>query len=271
MTTPAEPQADPGGAQAAIDRYRDIAKYLITIFAGVGALLIAGTQLSSLGKLSWEDTPDRVAGAGLGLLLALGSVAWVVREALKILRPIELSLDDVVADADLRAHMDARPGTLGGAPSVTALRDLRAGPLLDDRSEEWNAVAAAVVGQAAHRRAQDQFDGAWRSMLVAALIGSLAIACFAWAVNPPKSATAPATVQPAPAAVSIDLTDDGREALDEAIGEECADEPVQALSVGGAEGAPRVVTLPTTACKAAQFVLSPEWGSAVSSKPAPGK
>lgn len=271
MTTPAEPQADPGGVQAAIDRYRDIAKYLITIFAGVGALLIAGTQLSSLGKLSWDDTPDRVVGAALGLLLALGSVAWIVREALKILRPIELSLDDVVADADLRAHMDARPGALGGAPSVTALRNLRTGTLLDDRGEEWDAVTTGVIGQAAHRRARDQFDAAWRSMLIAALIGSLAIACFAWAANPPKRATAPATVQPAPAAVTLDLTDDGREALDGAIGEKCADAPVQALSVGGAEGAPRVVTVPSTACKAAQFVLPPEWGSAVSSKPAPIK
>ena len=38
MADATEPGADPGDARAAIERYRDLAKYLITVFAAVGGL-----------------------------------------------------------------------------------------------------------------------------------------------------------------------------------------------------------------------------------------
>src|SRR5688572_14701807 len=89
---------DPGGVQSAIDRYRDLAKYLIAIFAGVGALLVAGTQLASIGDLSLEDDLGRVIAAALGLALTIGAIATVVALALKVLRPVEMTLEDVSAD-----------------------------------------------------------------------------------------------------------------------------------------------------------------------------
>ena len=69
-----EVHPDPGDVQSAIDRYRDLAKYLITIFAAVGALLVAGTQLASIGDLSFEDEPGRVIAVIAGLVLAVGAV-----------------------------------------------------------------------------------------------------------------------------------------------------------------------------------------------------
>ena len=83
MTQQQESLPDPGGVQAAIDRYRDIAKYVIGIFAAIGALLVAGTQLSSIGKLSYEDDAGRLAAAVIALAFAIGAVVRILHEAIK--------------------------------------------------------------------------------------------------------------------------------------------------------------------------------------------
>jgi hypothetical protein len=69
---------DPGSVQTAVDRYRDLAKYLIGILAAIGALMVAGTQLSSIGELSWSDDTPRLIAAFAGLAAALAAVVWVV-------------------------------------------------------------------------------------------------------------------------------------------------------------------------------------------------
>jgi hypothetical protein len=265
-----ETQQDPGGVQAAIDRYRDLAKYLITVFAGVGALLVAGTQLASIGKLSWSDTRDRVLAAGIGLALAVAAIATIVAIALRVLRPVEMSLDDVVADPVLRAYVDSRPSLLGTAGDVKTLRDIVSSSLLDeDERPTWSDIAQDVVNVAAYRRMRSTFEGSWRWMLIAAIAGVIGVSAFAWGANPPESVTASPIVAPAPVSVSFTLTREGRDALSSALGQKCVTRTIHALSIGGTEGAPVVVTLPDTECRAAQFVLNAEWGAATSIHKAP--
>jgi hypothetical protein len=271
MPKATESQPDPGGLQAAVDRYRDLAKYLITVFAGVGALLVAGTQLASIGKLSWNNTRDRVLAAGIGLALSVAAIACIIALALRVLRPVEMSLDEVVADSELLAYINGRPTMLGGADSVAALRETLDSPLItDDERDAWADVASDVIGAAAYRRMRSTFDSTWRPLLGAAVAGVLGITAFAWGANPPDSDTASPVVQPAPVLLTFTLTSEGRQTLSSVLGASCVAGPIRALSVGGQEGAPRVVTLPSGSCKAAQFVLDPGWGAPIATQKAPG-
>lgn len=272
MTQQQESLPDPGGVQAAIDRYRDIAKYVIGIFAAIGALLVAGTQLSSIGKLSYEDDAGRLAAAVIALAFAIGAVVRILHEAIKILRPVEISLADVAADDKLRKDVEARPSLLGGADSVEDLQDQLASDLLeDDERKGWLAVADEVMARGAYKKAQICFDAAWKPMLGAALVGAAAIAVFAWAANPPESETADPVMRPDPVELTFTLTDDGRQTLSGELGEECVKGEIAALSIGGKEGAPRVVTLPTEDCETAQFTLDPELGTPIAADSAPAK
>jgi hypothetical protein len=255
---------DPGGIQAAIDRYRDLAKYLITIFAGVGALLIAGTQLASIGDLSFDDEPDRVIAVIAGLVLAVAAIAAVVGLALRVLRPVEMTLDELLADSRLRAQIDARTSLLGGARSLDEVRaNLDTTALTDDERESWFTIADEVVAHAAYLRAQATFERTWWPLLGAAIVGVIGITSFTWGANPPADGTKSAVVEPAPVAVRISLTAQGREALADALGgASCTTGTIAALSIGGTATKPKVVTLPHGSCDAAQFVLPPDWGAA---------
>jgi hypothetical protein len=255
---------DPGGVQAAIDRYRDLAKYLITIFAGVGALLIAGTQLASIGDLSFEDEPERVIAVIAGLILAVAAITAVVGLALKVLRPVEMTFDEVIADTKLRARIDGRTSLLGGAGSLEEIRaNLETSALIEEDRESWYAVAEAVVAHAAYLRARDTFEGTWWPLLGAGIVGAIGITAFTWGANPPADSTNSPVVEPAPVEVEISLTTAGREALADTLGGKgCTSGPIAALTIGGTATEPKVVTLPEASCKAAQFVLPSDWGAA---------
>ncbi len=264
MAAQTEPRADPGDPSAAIERYRDLAKYLVAVFAAVGGLLVAGTQLASIGALSWEDAPARVIATVLGLAVAIAAVARVMWLVLRVLEPIELSLASVEADADLSLYLQSRPSLLGGLPTVSALREQLASPLLDeDERAEWGSVADGAVDGAAYRRMHNRFDATWRPLLVAAFVGAAGIITFTWGANPPENASAEAIMRPAPTLVSFTLTADGRETLEKALGEACARGPIRALVIGGTERAPLVVTLPEGGCRSVQFALDSQWGAAI--------
>jgi hypothetical protein len=106
----ASPQANPYAA--AVDRMRETAKWIITIFGGLGALLIAGTQLSNVGKLKvnnavqaiWKgietgrleanSVPDvvRLCAALLGGLVALAAIARIIWAATNVMITGEVTL-----------------------------------------------------------------------------------------------------------------------------------------------------------------------------------
>lgn len=183
---PAEQFPDPDGIHAGIANYRGLAKYLLTIFAGIGAVFVAGTPLSAIGELSWPNDGLRIAIAALGFSVALGAVLWVVQSAFTVLKPIELTLDAVVEDEEMSTEANSRAGGLGGLDSVKELRDVLRGSLLPaDRVDEWRDVAARVVDEAGFSCVRKRFESAWTNMLIGALLATLGIITFVWAANPP--------------------------------------------------------------------------------------
>lgn len=70
----AESSSESDGFQRGVDRLRETAKWMITLFAGVGAVLGAGTQLSSIGRL---DAGDWASDHRLPVAIVAGAVTLV--------------------------------------------------------------------------------------------------------------------------------------------------------------------------------------------------
>ena len=264
-------QGDSSGVGTAIERYRDLAKYLVTIFAAIGGLLVAGTQLSSIGALTWEQNCDRIVAGGVGFIIGIGSVVWIIWSVLSVLGPVEVTLDEIVENDDMSAAINERQELLGPFSSVAELRDVLLGDLLSgEQRVELKGVAESIVDHAGFDRVKALFEAARIKMLVGAVLGTIGIVAFAWAANPPKSETADPIVRPLPVEVSLRLTAEGRDLLSDAIGRDCKGE-ISALSIGGTEDMPRIVTLPLNGCKPAQFSVPSDWGTVSSTRAAPSQ
>lgn len=263
-STAKEPHPDPGGAVAAINRHRDIAKYLVGVFAAIGGLLLAGTQLSSLGQLSFSEDPVRLLVAIGALVVGFAMVIAIIALAVSVLNPVEMSLDKVNRHEYLRKKVEERPSLLAGANSVRAFAELAESRFVEDEPDnDVEAMISQVVEWASFLESRRRFRRAWRGMIAAALLAAAAISVFAYASSPPEDEEAPGpVVAPAPQEVSVALTSDGREALVEPLGPRCVEGPVAALTIGGTESEPVLVTLPSGECEVVRFVLSSDLGVA---------
>jgi hypothetical protein len=265
---------DPGGATAAIDRYRELAKYVVTIFAAIGALLAAGTQVSSLGKLSWDDDADRLIAAAIALAFAIGSVGMIVKKALDVLKPVEVSFTEVLGDGKLVTRLVSGPGSPQTRQDLEDLRDLLGSETLtDEEREDAQKEVTGILNRVAFLKTKDAFGDAWKWTLGFGVIGAAAIAVFSWAANPGagESDSPDVVVKPSPVALTFSLSSAGQEKLRDSLGKECVKNPISALSIGGREGAPVVVVLPRGGCNPQQFTLTSTLSVPISTKGAPSK
>ncbi len=204
-------------------RIRDTAKWLIGSFAAVGAALIAGSQLSSIGKLEFCLACGRPWAAIGGVALGIGGVAWAIWLGVQImvsekktLSQLDLdwkhnrsavhrffSRDDVFfqkfadfADASAQEkaafesyssarHTYRAADDAGRANAKESLRQARVD--LQDilaRSEALVSLANQVALTAHFRRR------ILPAMLAAAVIAASGIGVFAWAANPASPTSA---------------------------------------------------------------------------------
>ncbi|GIH19273.1 hypothetical protein [Rugosimonospora africana] len=216
-----------GGYASQLDALRSAAKWLLAAAAAVGALLVAGLQLTGIGQLSIDSWRLYV---GLGAALtALAAVGYVIKAASTVLAQEWLTLADFTDDAS------GLPGPR--AKRVRALADLRTVEkrLMSSRHElfgylaptlaelhrklheshevMWSADPASTAHQEASERS-DRLRKAARDvvqaanyyyvlrlfkalrlrMAWAAVVGVAGVAVFAYVVNPPE-ATVPLKVQ----------------------------------------------------------------------------
>lgn len=245
-------------ARAGIERYRELAKYLLTIFAAVGALLMAGTQLSGLSKLTAAEHHDRLLIAVVALGAGLGATLLIIRQTLVILGPIQVEYDDLVADESSRS---AALGVINRAGSDITDPSAISISLPSAQGAERGMLLALrqmVLDDAAFALQSERFNAAVKRIIWLALATAVAITVFTVAVNPPKKAELKAPlVPPRPTAITFALKPDARHSLASALGAGCVKQPaVNALAIGGNQDRPIVVTVPTGTCKAAQLMLS---------------
>jgi hypothetical protein len=80
----------PGDASAAaVEQLRSTAKWLATALAGIAGVLLAGLQLTSLGKA------DNVGLAALGGGVALVATGWAIWRITRVLTPVTVSLSEL--------------------------------------------------------------------------------------------------------------------------------------------------------------------------------
>jgi hypothetical protein len=219
MTAPDELR-DP--LERANQRIRDAAKWLLASSAAVGAALIAGSQLSSIGKLelAW---PTSVATARLwvaivGAMVGLAAVVFALWTAVGIMLPRQILVADIDAAwqaMDARERHELTPVAaffrryakyLQGFDSPAAVIAHRASLVrryeqtpagadadqLKAEIDDMDSRIAAIEDMGVHEALKAQFRASLRRLLVAGAVAALGIVAFAWAANPPAS--------PAPAA-----------------------------------------------------------------------
>lgn len=207
MTVPL-PEPEPSPLAAANQRIRDTAKWLIASAAAIGAALIAGSQLSSIGRLEagWPTTEAtaRLWVATAGALAGLAAVVFAITAALRVLLPVQVLIADLAESwdnpgPDMRPVVDffrRRPKFLQGTATPADLIGRRARLVeklgtngapadLRERIEAMDRRIEAVEDVASNRALTAAFERCLRRLLVAAVVAAAGIVAFAWAANPP--------------------------------------------------------------------------------------
>lgn len=277
------------GFEAAINRMRDTSKWLITALAAVGAALLAGLSLTSIGHADGSRLAWAIIGFGTaitGVLTACIAAAWLLGSGQYV------SFDDFVgsdAFADARVRLGANTGITNAIPGTdppdpfqrlqvqfqaaqTATATAQAAyetsptPALELALDLAAAVSddKADLVDATLRRAKFlHFARTYKrcGIIMALASGAAAsgIAAFAWAANPPdsKAGSRPAVILE-PVAVTITLTDSAQTRFAATLGTHCAAKKLDAVAVTQLKnGAIRVATSTTKDCRAAVLDLAP--------------
>jgi hypothetical protein len=297
--TMAEPSSDATAdalstqASASIKSIRDVAKWLITAFAAVAGVMIAGSQLSDIGAL---DVGYRLLLAALGGVAALSGVAWAIWSLTEVMLPEETTIQTVLAEAANSRSALANRLAIGsellvGFPSAVVLNtkyqaerhrqadaQQRVDATPDDQialqelesatgeAEELAAALSRLATLTAYYRQREEFKNRRKWLYVAGLLTALGIGVFAWAANPPDEQTGQAPVTPtpalaAPARVRVTLNPFGRETLAPLLGAACADQAaaggVDAYAIGATASDVDIMIVPTARCdRAVRFTLA---------------
>lgn len=197
--------------EKANDRIRDAAKWLIASSAAVAAALIAGSQLSSIGKLA-VALPTSVETARLwvavfGAVVGLVAVVYILWTAVQLLPEVPVTIRDLVTEWDQPSQrvapavtfLKARPKYLQGFGSPADLEQHRERAVkeLDEASDpakiaelqtyigDLDTRITAVENRASNKVLEGSFNSALRKLLWATAVAAVGIIGFAWAANPP--------------------------------------------------------------------------------------
>jgi hypothetical protein len=293
-----EPAATSDTAVTGVETLRESAKWLIGAYAAVGAVIIAGLQLTSLGKIE-DHTRFWVAVLTAGA--ALVAVVIGIYVVSRVLAPAEVEDSDVDA-AEHRVRED-RSVLKGRAQTARDLQE-KYQQALNDREEYRKAISAATVvdgeKQAAKEHAaaaqeevatllepleairrrlvfenvQRRYGEAKRVLAVVAGVVVASVIAFAWAANPSEesqtaakvSAHGPSLEVPSRVVVSVSKVRPSLAVLRKRLGARCELDEVQALVVGGTASSPEIVTLPEEHCNVQRFTASQNIGIVLTAK-----
>lgn len=196
----AEPNTDPtvDNYKRSMDHLRDTAKWIFGTFSGLGGVLIAGSQVSSIGHLNFGDT--RLVIAVIALAAGLVAVGVVIKQAVAVLTTGEVDLDRLERKDK---EFVKSTGVLADYQSVEALSSdvnqatekLREAMRINDTSkipdltsvfDRQDKIVQRVLAAARYNKVKRTFFLALILMYVFGGTTAVAISVFAWAANPPS-------------------------------------------------------------------------------------
>ncbi|MFI1518618.1 pentapeptide repeat-containing protein [Kitasatospora cineracea] len=218
MTEPDPAKSDP--LQEANDKIRGAAKWLIASSAAVGAALLAGSQLSNIGKLEGGTRLWVAVGGAATGLTAVVVVIWL---AVQLLVPVTVTIEELstwwrnpdagkkrpgrrLHDRGMReasSFFEEHPKYLQGFASPEELIEARSEAVSrtavpdwyvdrpDDNDEKRAADLddriSAVERIAQNRALEGRFKATLRFLVAATAAAAAGIVLFAWASNPPPA------------------------------------------------------------------------------------
>lgn len=245
-------QVDRSGAVNA--RLRDVAKWLIGAVSAVGAALIAGSQLSSIGKLTvcFQARLEcmRAPVATIGVVVGLLSIAAALRIGLELLTPVDRSPSELQQEwtkgdvSPVHKYFTANPAYLQGfrdfADAMTqiqaglACHDALAEKYDDPNTSDAERIELVEEMRLADGDAQDLLNRNEAVMAIANEIvhtedfrtktkggflkaagwAAIGILLFAWGANPPTPSLAPSASLRGAHLRGVDLSGDKLERAD---------------------------------------------------------
>lgn len=260
------PDTDAERIAAVLQRYRDVAKWIIGVVAAVAGALTAGLGLTSLGKLDGVE----LGLATLGIVVVIAVIAIIVLRAAALLRPESVRIDEISTDdvAYLKRLGFETLGATDGEELQTAqVRVLRSGVLSDAEAESWRSQRRDMGAQIAFRRVSSSFKRTIEEIVKLAVIGALAICLFAFASTQEEADSPKPAVPPKPVAATVHLSAKGRDNLRGSLGADCVKAPVAAIAIGGEAGNAQLIAIPSDRCNPARFTVTTELGTVEGSKP----
>lgn len=283
------------GVQSAADRIRETAKWLTISLATLGGVLIAGTQLSGIGKLQTSSSRFAVAviGGGIAAFAAVTILAFAIWVATtpaisltQLARNPPRGLGDLLRD----------PIFLNGKSNATELADAYGSALnsrntafaaLQRQDDDAHRVAAeaadgefvslgdavgSLLDSVAYKRLAYRWKRAGAALLACGVLATAGIGAFAWAANPPGTviaSMATPSILTTPSPVGVTLTAQGKSALRNALGSQCAvNSTLGAVNLGSTDTGPDVL-IQQKGCTMVRFIAVAAWAS-VLEKAVPG-
>lgn len=277
----------PAGVGGAADRIRETAKWLTVSLATLGGILIAGSQLSDIGKLQPSSSRFVVAVVGGGTAAAaaviiLAFTIWVATTPAVSLKQLATrppaGLGDTLSDSRFldgrnrvtelddayRAALDARNVAFATLRRHDSDENRAAAAAADAEVVSLNGIVSSLLEVVTYMRLSYRWRRAGIALLALGVLAAAGIGTFAWAANPPQNVTASSaipSVLTAPQPISVTLTAQGQTALRNALGPQCAvTSALTALSLGNTNAGPDVL-IQQEGCNTTRFVAVPAWAS----------
>lgn len=253
-----------------VEDLRSNAKWTLIAFGAIGTTLLAGSQLSSLGKFGL--TEPRFIAAVVFALCAMAAATFAVWSASKVANSGYVEFYDL-APSDV-AYVQRNAALLEGFATVENLREaydnaIRAryegitAAQVDletfNSNEIWfkylDGLVDIVVSYIHYDRIRKESDKSRSRLIGSSVVAALSLLGFAWAANP--GSEQPTVLQSPVSAAKLTLSAAGKTALTPVIGEKCAaltsiDVVVLSVTTSGSE----VVTLASGDCPVARFTLT---------------
>ncbi len=277
-------------ADESIAHFYDAAKWILGVFAAVAVLLLAGTQLSNIGRLPVGGTLNdhRFDVALASVLVGIFSTGVVILSTVRVLQSGRASIQQIKEEEHYdevgKRHFWQR--TPADLKVVRQLSTLSQYPV-SSRVRSWDNAYNEMVDKYRHfpkpRTPQEQaqiaqlrsnlaefelsrlrvlaivkaeqvrrtFRHSLVLMFVFGLTASIAIVGFAWAANPP-AISASAILFPSRA--TLTLTAAEQEVLSARIGPTCVGGTIEVIVLDQSSNQYDVVTVPAQGCEVARFM-----------------
>lgn len=277
----------------ATDTLRQTAKWLIAALAAVGAVLVAGTPLSGIGKLTPEFGGSfliAVLGGSAALLGVIAAIVLVTR----VITPHHITLTRLSNEQELAQtmaflnasseffHGDATNVTQLAQAYDTALQQRRNARdayqqrknrqnerrhrVAEDNFGRLNATVGQVLDTAAYEHTRQIFQRVSPLVIFFAALTAIGVGAFSYATSTTQTdftsarpSGPPYTLEPDtafPKKYEFDLTEEAWARLKVRLGDKCSRLSLEGIGWRKRDGGLEIVTFPKKDCASVRFTVT---------------